>query len=152
VITDGFQPKLILLRGYMKMVPGIEEFGLPCMTIDNLFMPEKLGSLPPNPSASLLHLGSLTTSQSLPIQTDSAMNSPEFPPGLPQRLGQGPPTSPRPQSYSAALQLDHSGSSGTGGTSNHVSMRQSSSPKAIKARLPTPGVVECNYRRLSCDV
>lgn len=50
LITAGFQDKLVLLRGYSESAVGIEELGLPAMTIPQLFLTEKLvtsqGSLP----------------------------------------------------------------------------------------------------------
>lgn len=134
LITDGFESKLILLRGYMNMERGIEEFNLPWMTIDKLFMPEKLGSHPLNSPAS----------RSSPIKTGDATQSPKFPPGLPQD-----PThvrSPRlrqEQSYSSALQRDHGGNA-AGGTHIDVSLKQSSPRKATSTKSPIPGLVECN--------
>jgi len=42
LITAGFQDKLVLLRGYAESAAGIEELGLPSMTIPQLFIADKL--------------------------------------------------------------------------------------------------------------
>lgn len=42
LITAGFQDKLVLLRGYSESAVGIEELGLPTMTVPQLFLADKL--------------------------------------------------------------------------------------------------------------
>ncbi|KIM90970.1 hypothetical protein PILCRDRAFT_157689 [Piloderma croceum F 1598] len=44
LITAGFQNKLVLLRGYTESATGIDELGLPSMTIPQLFIPDKLNT------------------------------------------------------------------------------------------------------------
>lgn len=41
-MTDGFQSKLILLRGYEENAVGIDELGLPTIEMPELFMSQKL--------------------------------------------------------------------------------------------------------------
>lgn len=43
LITAGFQDKLVLLQGYAESAVGIDELGLPSMTIPQLFISDKLG-------------------------------------------------------------------------------------------------------------
>jgi hypothetical protein len=45
-MTGGFKDKLVLLRGYKVSEVGIDQLGLPSMTIPNLFLETKLGLLP----------------------------------------------------------------------------------------------------------
>lgn len=42
LITAGFQDKLVLLRGYSESAAGIEDLGLPSMSIPQLFLADKL--------------------------------------------------------------------------------------------------------------
>lgn len=42
MITAGFQDKLVLLRGYTESAAGIDELGLPTLTVPHLFIPDKL--------------------------------------------------------------------------------------------------------------
>jgi hypothetical protein len=129
VITDGFQSKLILLRGYTDMAAGIEELGLPCMSVPDLFMPQKLV-----PASMATHitpgLGSVAASQTPasirnatpppsgntrsatpPLNNiRNASPPPDTPPGLGPASGvltiyKIPPLRPGlPPSYSSALQ------------------------------------------------
>ncbi|CAK5268060.1 unnamed protein product [Mycena citricolor] len=101
-ITAGFKEKLILLKSYTEMAAGIAALSLPTLTIEDLFMLNKIGDavLPPSPksttSSASLKSPPLSGKVSLGLAVSRPLN-PELP--LTKR-GTSADTSPSPLTQS----------------------------------------------------
>jgi hypothetical protein len=141
------------------MATGIEELGLPCMTIQDLFMTQKLGgprSSTPNLSGSVPSIGSANVAQA----PSDCTSSPESPPGdrgsedepLP-RTPSPPLRSVLPPSCGSALHstflvhrdsVDSDSYSVVSDVSDHLPFKPRSSSTATRPRIPNPRIVECH--------
>jgi hypothetical protein len=114
-ITAGFKQKLILLRSYAELAAGIADLDLPVLTIPDLFLTQKLGTLHVAPTISSAPQVPLTSSPLVgPVQSTAPVAVPlvlseneEAPCTIPELMVELDIFAPRrlsiPSSYSSAV-------------------------------------------------